>query len=122
MKCSVKGVALGRDTGHQLPVGFVRRRQPSSPYQLRPFRNGAMNVTSQPTPDAARRSRPAERCSPSRRQQGSLAVEDGRVVEHWFQLDSLTLLQQLGLVVVPGPRLLPRILTHQLSKLRRDRG
>ena len=47
---------------------------------------------------------------------------DGRVVEHWFQLDSLTLLQQLGLVVVPGPRLLPRILTHQLSKLRRDRG
>lgn len=122
MKCSVKGVALGRDTGHQLPVGFVRRRQPSSPYQLRPFRNGAMNVTSQPTPDAA----PDDPGQPSDavrvRQQGSLAVEDGRVVEHSFQLDSLTLLQQLGLVVVPGPRLLPRILTHQLSKLRRDRG
>jgi predicted ester cyclase len=44
---------------------------------------------------------------------------DGRVVEHWFQLDSLTLLQQLGLVVVPGPRLLPRILAHQVKKLRR---
>ena len=43
----------------------------------------------------------------------------GRVVEHWFQLDSLTLLQQLGLVVVPGPRLLPRILAHQLAKLRK---
>jgi hypothetical protein len=36
---------------------------------------------------------------------------DGQVAEHWFQMDSLTLLQQLGLVVVPGPRLLPRILT-----------
>ena len=46
---------------------------------------------------------------------------DGRVVEHWFQLDSLTLLQQLGMVVVPGPRLLPRILAHQLTKLRRRR-
>jgi hypothetical protein len=44
---------------------------------------------------------------------------DGRVVEHWFQLDALTLFQQLGLAVVPGPRLLPRILRHQLKKLRR---
>jgi steroid delta-isomerase-like uncharacterized protein len=44
---------------------------------------------------------------------------DGRVAEHWFQLDSLTLLQQLGLVVVPGPRLVPRVLAHQLKKLRR---
>jgi predicted ester cyclase len=46
---------------------------------------------------------------------------DGRVVEHWFQLDSLTLLQQLGLVVVPGPRLLPRVLGNQVKKLRRKR-
>ena len=46
---------------------------------------------------------------------------DGRVVEHWFQLDSLTLLQELGLVVVPGPRLLPRVLAHQLKKLRNKR-
>jgi predicted ester cyclase len=44
---------------------------------------------------------------------------DGRVAQHWFQLDSLTLLQQLGMVVVPGPRLLPRILAHQVKKLRR---
>jgi predicted ester cyclase len=44
---------------------------------------------------------------------------DGRVAEHWFQLDSLTLLQQLGLTVVPGPRLLPRILAHQVQKLRK---
>jgi predicted ester cyclase len=44
---------------------------------------------------------------------------DGRVTEHWFQLDALTLLQQLGLVVVPGPRLLPRVLAHQMKKLRK---
>ncbi len=44
---------------------------------------------------------------------------DGRVAEHWFQLDALTLLQQLGLMLVPGPRLLPRILTQQLKKLRK---
>ena len=46
---------------------------------------------------------------------------DGRVAEHWFQMDSLALLQQLGLVVVPGPRLLPRVLAHQLKKLRKKR-
>jgi predicted ester cyclase len=43
---------------------------------------------------------------------------DGRVEEHWFQMDSLSLLQQLGLVVVPGPRLLPRLVAHQAKKLR----
>jgi steroid delta-isomerase-like uncharacterized protein len=47
--------------------------------------------------------------------------EDGRVAEHWFQLDALGLLQQLGLTVVPGPRLVPRLLGHQLKKLRRKR-
>jgi predicted ester cyclase len=46
---------------------------------------------------------------------------DGQVAEHWVQLDSLSLLQQLGLVVVPGPRLLPRVLAHQLTKLRKKR-
>lgn len=46
---------------------------------------------------------------------------DGKVAEHWFQLDALTLLQQLGLIVVPGPRLLPRLLVHQLKKLRKIR-
>jgi predicted ester cyclase len=45
----------------------------------------------------------------------------GRVAEHWFQLDSLTLLQQLGLTVVPGPRLVPRIAAHQVKKLRGKR-
>jgi predicted ester cyclase len=41
----------------------------------------------------------------------------GKVAEHWFQLDQVTLLQQLGLRVLPGPRLLPRLLTHQAKKL-----
>jgi predicted ester cyclase len=63
---------------------------------------------------------------PTRRQVEFSGLEmnrfvDGRVAEHWFQLDGLTLLQQLGLVVVPGPRLLPRILTHQIKKLRKKR-
>jgi hypothetical protein len=44
---------------------------------------------------------------------------DGRVAEHWFQMDSLTVRQQLGVVVVPGPRLLPRVLAHQVKKLRK---
>jgi predicted ester cyclase len=44
---------------------------------------------------------------------------EGRVSEHWFQMDALGLLQQLGLVVVPGPRLLPRLLAHRLKKLRK---
>src|SRR3954447_23394792 len=44
---------------------------------------------------------------------------EGRVAEHWFQLDALTLLRQLGLIVVPGPRLLPRILRYQLEKRRK---
>jgi len=42
--------------------------------------------------------------------------EDGRVVEHWFQLDALSLLQALGLIVVPGPRLLPRIVANVVKK------
>jgi steroid delta-isomerase-like uncharacterized protein len=42
---------------------------------------------------------------------------DGKVAEHWVQLDQVTLFQQLGLRVVPGPRLLPRLLTHQARKL-----
>jgi hypothetical protein len=42
---------------------------------------------------------------------------EGRVAEHWFQLDALGLLQQLGLIVLPGPRLLPRLLNHQVKNL-----
>jgi predicted ester cyclase len=42
---------------------------------------------------------------------------DGKVVEHWFQLDQPALFKQLGLVVTPGPRLLIRILVHRLRRL-----
>jgi steroid delta-isomerase-like uncharacterized protein len=42
---------------------------------------------------------------------------DGQVAEHWFQLDALTLFEQLGLRVVPGPRLLPRLLASPITRL-----
>ena len=41
---------------------------------------------------------------------------DGQVAEHWFQLDSVTLFEQLGLRVVPGPRLLPRLLASPVMR------
>jgi steroid delta-isomerase-like uncharacterized protein len=44
-------------------------------------------------------------------------MSDGKITEHWFQLDTVTLFQQLGLRVVPGPRLLPRLMTTQLKRL-----
>ena len=42
---------------------------------------------------------------------------DGKVAEHWFQLDAVTLFEQLGLHVVPGPRLLPRLLASSAKRL-----
>jgi len=42
---------------------------------------------------------------------------DGKVAEHWFQLDSVTLFEQAGLRVVPGPRLLPRLLASPVTRL-----
>ena len=46
---------------------------------------------------------------------------DGKVAEHWFQLDAVTLFEQLGLRVVPGPRLLPRLLASLVTRLFRKR-
>jgi hypothetical protein len=46
---------------------------------------------------------------------------DGKVAEHWFQLDTVTLFEQLGLRVVPGPRLLPRLLASPVTRLLRKR-
>jgi hypothetical protein len=48
-------------------------------------------------------------------------MAEGKVAEHWFQLDSLTLFQQLGLHVVPGPRLLMRLTAASLAKRLRSR-
>ena len=42
---------------------------------------------------------------------------DGKIAEHWFQLDAVTLFEQLGLRVVPGPRLLPRLMASSVTRL-----
>lgn len=44
-------------------------------------------------------------------------VENGKIVEHWGQGDALGLMQQLGVVFLPGPRLLSLILKGVASKL-----
>jgi hypothetical protein len=43
---------------------------------------------------------------------------DGKAVEHWGVRDDLGMMRQLGLVVIPGPRLPGRMLVHQAKKLR----
>jgi len=42
---------------------------------------------------------------------------DGKVAEHWVQLDQVAMLRQLGMLIIPGPRLLIHILVHQAKKL-----
>lgn len=44
-------------------------------------------------------------------------IEDGKIVEHWGQGDTLGLLQQLGIVPLPGPTLYPQILRSLSAKL-----
>jgi steroid delta-isomerase-like uncharacterized protein len=44
---------------------------------------------------------------------------DGKVAEHWFQLDAVTLFEQLGLRVVPSPRLLTRLMVSPVTRLLR---
>jgi steroid delta-isomerase-like uncharacterized protein len=44
-------------------------------------------------------------------------VENGKIVEHWGQGDALGLMQQLGIVFLPGPKLLPFILKGIASRL-----
>jgi predicted ester cyclase len=44
-------------------------------------------------------------------------VKDGKIVEHWGQGDALGLMQQLGIVFLPGPKLLPYILKGAVFKL-----
>lgn len=43
-------------------------------------------------------------------------VENGKIVEHWGQGDALGLMQQLGIVFVPGPKLLPHLLRSAVSQ------
>jgi predicted ester cyclase len=44
-------------------------------------------------------------------------VENRKITEHWGQGDALGLMQQLGIVFLPGPALLPHILKSLPSKL-----
>jgi predicted ester cyclase len=44
-------------------------------------------------------------------------VENGKIVEHWGHGDALGLMQQLGIVFLPGPKLLPGILKGAMSKI-----
>ena len=45
-------------------------------------------------------------------------ISDGKIVEQWVEGDMLSLIQQLGIAVIPGPRLLVRMLVRQAKKLR----
>ena len=45
-------------------------------------------------------------------------VVEGKVEEHWVEINLLGLVQQLGVATIPGPRLLVRILVRQAEKLR----
>jgi hypothetical protein len=42
---------------------------------------------------------------------------DSGVAEHWFQLDAVTLFEQIGLHIVPGPRLLARLLASPVRRI-----
>ncbi|MCY7272929.1 MAG: ester cyclase [Phormidesmis sp. CAN_BIN44] len=44
-------------------------------------------------------------------------VEDGKVVEHWGHGDALGLMQQLGIIFLPSPTIVPQILISKLVKL-----
>lgn len=44
-------------------------------------------------------------------------VENGKITEHWGQGDALGLMQQLGIVFLPGPALVPHILKSLPSRL-----
>jgi len=44
-------------------------------------------------------------------------VENGAIAEHWGQGDALGLMQQLGIVFLPGPKLLPSMLRNALSRV-----
>jgi steroid delta-isomerase-like uncharacterized protein len=45
-------------------------------------------------------------------------VVDGKVEEHWVEINLLALVQQLGVATVPGPGLVARMLVRQARKLR----
>jgi steroid delta-isomerase-like uncharacterized protein len=44
-------------------------------------------------------------------------LKDGKIIEHWGQGDALGLMQQLGIIFLPGPKLVPQIFKGAMSKL-----
>jgi hypothetical protein len=44
-------------------------------------------------------------------------VENGKIVEHWGQGDVRGLMEQLGIVFIPSPKLIPYILKNIFSKV-----
>ncbi len=44
-------------------------------------------------------------------------VADDKIIEHWGQGDALGLMQQLGIIFLPSPALIPHIFKNQVSKL-----
>lgn len=44
-------------------------------------------------------------------------LEQGAIVEHWGQGDALGLMQQLGIVSLPGPKLVPALLKNLAAKV-----
>lgn len=44
-------------------------------------------------------------------------IENGLIVEHWGQGDAHGLMQQLGIMFLPSPKLIPYILKNILSKI-----
>lgn len=44
-------------------------------------------------------------------------LENNKIVEHWGQGDALGLMQQLGIIFLPSPKLIPGILQSFASKL-----
>jgi steroid delta-isomerase-like uncharacterized protein len=44
-------------------------------------------------------------------------IENGKIAEHWGQGDALGLMQQLGIIFLPGPQLFPHLVKGAASKL-----
>lgn len=44
-------------------------------------------------------------------------IENGKIMEHWGQGDALGLMQQLGIIFLPGPKLLLYILRNFVFKI-----
>lgn len=44
-------------------------------------------------------------------------LDQGEIIEHWGQGDALGLMQQLGIICLPGPQLVPALLKHLASKV-----